>query len=191
MNQEKVVLEIYQLNNTIQEKLQDFVTGCYALKDSSAGEYQLQKTIELNKIYFQGYVLNSKLCTDLKSRQINDYSLTDLKDYINKNFNTFEEDYSSYYQALELYEKANVIEELIDKKIETEIDFLGYFDDEIKLLKYEEVAKDKLPSFYKNIKDKLIKSFQEHNIDDITKNNYINFLNDIFEFFWSGYPLIN
>lgn len=53
------------------------------------------------------------------------------------------------------------------------------------------MAKDKLFNFYKDIKEKLVKTLLSEQVSDITKNNYINILNNVFEFFWSGYPLIN
>ncbi len=87
MAKEEILLKLENYDKNIQEKLQDFITGCFSLKESSNGQYQVQKTIELNKIYFQGYVLDSKICKNLKEDNVTDYSLTTLKNYLNKNFN--------------------------------------------------------------------------------------------------------
>ena len=87
MAKEEILLKLENYDKNIQEKLQDFITGCFSLKESSNGQYQVQKTIELNKIYFQGYVLDSKICQNLKEDNVTDYSLTTLKNYLNKNFN--------------------------------------------------------------------------------------------------------
>lgn len=80
---------------------------------------------------------------------------------------------------------------MIDEKIELEIDFLSEYVEEIKILKYEVITKDKFFNFYKDIKEKLVKTLLSEQVSDVTKNNYINILNNIFDFFWSGYPLIN
>lgn len=191
MAKEEILLKLENYDKNIQERLQDFITGCFSLKESSNGQYQVQKTIELNKIYFQGYVLDSKICQNLKKDNITDYSLTTLKNYLNQNFNNLEIDCTPYYEALILYEKANALEDMVDEKIELEIDFLSEYVEEIKILKYEVMAKDKLFNFYKDIKEKLVKTLLSEQVSDITKNNYINILNNVFEFFWSGYPLIN
>ncbi len=191
MAKEEILLKLENYDKNIQEKLQDFITGCFSLKESSNGQYQVQKTIELIIIYFQGYVLDSKICQNLKEDNVTDYSLTTLKNYLNKNFNNLEVDCTPYYEALILYEKANVLEDMIDEKIELEIDFLSEYVEEIKILKYEVITKDKFFNFYKDIKEKLVKTLLSEQVSDITKNNYINILNNIFDFFWSGYPLIN
>lgn len=191
MAKEEILLKLENYDKNIQEKLQDFITGCFSLKEISNGQYQVQKTIELNKIYFQSYVLDSKICQNFKEDNVTDYSLTTLKNYLNQNFNNLEIDCTPYYEALILYEKANALEDMVDEKIELEIDFLSEYIEEIKILKYEVIAKDKLFDFYKDIKEKLVKTLLSEQVSDVTKNNYINILNNIFEFFWSGYPLIN
>ena len=191
MAKEEILLKLENYDKNIQEKLQDFITGCSSLNESSNGQYQVQTTIELNKIYFQGYVLDSKICKNLKEDNVTDYSLTTLKNYLNKNFNNLEVDCTPYYEALILYEKANALEDMIDEKIELEINFLSEYVEEIKILKYEVITKNKFFDFYKDIKEKLVKTLLSEQVSDITKNNYINILNNIFDFFWSGYPLIN
>ena len=148
MAKEEILLKLENYDKNIQEKLQDFITGCFSLKESSNGQYQVQKTIELNKIYFQGYVLDSKICKNLKEDNVTDYSLTTLKNYLNKNFNNLEVDCTPYYEALILYEKANVLEDMIDEKIELEIDFLSEYVEEIKILKYEVITKNKFFDFF-------------------------------------------
>ena len=191
MIMKEILLILDKYNKNIQDKLQDFVTGCYSLEESSNGKYQVQKTIELNKIYFQGYVLESPLCKKLRENNVDDYSLTDLKEYINKNFNDLEIDCTPYYEALNLYEKANVLENLVDKKIELEIEILSDYVEEIKVLRYKEIDKDKLSTFYKRMKERLLRALDHQEIDNFSRVNTIKILNDIFEYFWSGYPLVS
>lgn len=190
MNVKEIILKVSAYNKQIEEQLEDFTTGCYTLKETSAGKYQVQKTTLLNKIYLQGYILDSKLCRQFKANNITNYSLTNLKDYITKNYNNLDTDYTSYYQALSLYEKANNLEELIDDKIELEIDLLSNYEKDIEKLKYQELKKEQLVAFYKEIKEKLVKKLTNNIMASQTKNSILIILNDAFEFFWSGYPTI-
>lgn len=190
MNVKEIILKVSAYNKQIEEQLEDFTTGCYTLKETSAGKYQVQKTTRLNKIYLQGYILDSKLCRQFKANNITNYSLTNLKDYITKNYNNLDTDYTSYYQALSLYEKANNLEELIDDKIELEIDLLSNYEKDIEKLKYQELKKEQLVAFYKEIKEKLVKKLTNNIMASQTKNSILIILNDVFEFLWSGYPTI-
>lgn len=190
MNVKEIILKVSAYNKQIEEQLEDFTTGCYTLKETSAGKYQVQKTTRLNKIYLQGYILDSKLCRQFKANNITNYSLTNLKDYITKNYNNLDTDYASYYQALSLYEKANNLEELIDDKIELEIDLLSNYEKDIEKLKYQELKKEQLVAFYKEIKEKLVKKLTNNIMASQTKNSILIILNDVFEFLWSGYPTI-
>lgn len=190
MNVKEIILKVSAYNKQIEEQLEDFTTGCYTLKETSAGKYQVQKTTPLNKIYLQGYILDSKLCRQFKANNITNYSLTNLRDYITKNYNNLDTDYTSYYQAMSLYEKANNLEELIDDKIELEIDLLSNYEKDIEKLKYQELKKEQLVAFYKEIKEKLVKKLTNNIMASQTKNSILIILNDVFEFFWSGYPTI-
>ncbi len=190
MNVKEIILKVSAYNKQIEEQLEDFTTGCYTLKETSAGKYQVQKTTLLNKIYLQGYILDSKLCKQFKANNITNYSLTNLRDYITKNYNNLDTDYTSYYQALSLYEKANNLEELIDDKIELEIDLLSNYEKDIEKLKYQELKKEQLVAFYKEIKEKLVKKLTNNIMAIQIKNSILIILNDVFEFFWSGYPTI-
>ena len=190
MNVKEIILKVSAYNKQIEEQLEDFTTGCYTLKETSAGKYQVQKTTPLNKIYLQGYILDSKLCRQFKANNITNYSLTNLRDYITKNYNNLDTDYTSYYQAMSLYEKANNLEELIDDKIELEIDLLSNYEKDIEKLKYQELKKEQLVAFYKEIKEKLVKKLTNNIMASQPKNSILIILNDVFEFFWSGYPTI-
>ena len=91
---------------------------------------------------------------------------------------------------MSLYEKANNLEELIDDKIELEIDLLSNYEKDIEKLKYQELKKEQLVAFYKEIKEKLVKKLTNNIMASQTKNSILIILNDVFEFFWSGYPTI-
>ena len=102
-----------------------FITKCLELETLSNHQYEIQKNIELNKIYFQGYVLESSFCQNLKNSTSQNYSIKQLKNLISNYKNNSKENLISYYTALELYEQADNIENLIDTKIEYEIKKIG------------------------------------------------------------------
>lgn len=187
MNIEEILEKINNYNNKIQEELNNFTTGCYSLEEMSNGEYRVQKTVELNRIYLQGYVLDSKLCTYFQEKGIANYSLEFLKDYINKNFKTLDEDYSPYYEALSLYEKALEIEKLIDGKVKLEMDFLSNYIPQIKSL--DKVRRNDLLKEYKILKEILMKRLKDKfREEDSEKMTLI--LNNIINYFLNGYPSI-
>ena len=100
-------IEVEKYNQQINEKLFNFITKCSELEELSGHKFEIQKTIELNKIYFQGYVLDSEICKYLKGNMVNNYSIKQLRNFINQYENKFNKDLSSYYIALELYELAD------------------------------------------------------------------------------------
>ena len=99
----------------------DFITGAYELVDLSNDVYQVEQSIRLNKISLQDYVLNSDVCKKLKENNIDNYTIDDLKKYIN-DYELNIGDAGNYKKALYLYELLKDIEkiekELIDYLIE-------------------------------------------------------------------------
>lgn len=193
MNLEEVMSKIIDFNKKITTKLEVFQTDCYALEESSNYEYRVQKNINLNKIYLQGYVLNSKLCQDLQAKEINDYSLNTLKNYINENLNDFSFNCTPYYEALTLYEKASEIEKLSDSKAELEMNFLSNYVPDIKNL--ANIKQENLPLKYQEIKEKIIslvrkKGLTEEKVQDSEISKILFILDDLFNYFRDEYSLI-
>ena len=69
------IIEINKYNERINEKIFVFLNKCTELEEISNHNYELQKTLELNKIFFQGYVLDSDLCKYFKENNIPNYSI--------------------------------------------------------------------------------------------------------------------
>lgn len=181
-------IEINNYNNRINEKIFGFLNKCSDLEEHSNHNYELQKTLELNKIYFQGYILESQICKSLKENNTN-YSIQQLKQYIVENANNLGDEYSAYYEAIELYEMADEIEELIDEKIELEMTTIYGITDIIKDI--ENISKNDYENLYLTIKFNIENNYLNKNIID--SNIYelcISMLNDIFNYFISGYPEI-
>lgn len=191
MNNEEITNyynKIIDYNNKIYEKYSEFITKSNNLKIESNNNFELQNSLELNKIMLQGYILDSDLCKSLKEIYDKNYSIDDLKKLFEQNmFKSNDINYKSYYLAIELYDLADKIEELIENKIEYEINFINIFDNKQERLNninyYEKQNSD--------IKNELVKLIRSSNLSEEKINNAILVLNDILDFFENGYPLIN
>ena len=143
-------VEIDKIHDDINNKIFNFITKANELVELSEDDYQIEKTLMLNKISLKGYVLDSDLCNQLSKNNINDYSINELKNYIiqyNKSSNT---DYSQYLLALSLYEIIEDIENQVDSKIELEINELSYIIKSIRDIK--KTDKTNYENLYYNFK---------------------------------------
>ena len=110
-------VEIDKINNDINDKIFNFITKANEFVELSEDDYQIEKTLMLNKISLKGYVLDSDLCNKLADNNITDYSIDELKNYLSQ-YKKFD---SSLFLALSLYELILNIEKQVDSKIELEI----------------------------------------------------------------------
>lgn len=181
-------VEIDKIHDDINNKMFDFITKANELVELSEDDYQIEKTLMLNKISLKGYVLDSDLCNQLSKNNINNYSINELKNYIiqyNKSSNT---DYSQYLLALSLYEIIEDIEKQVDSKIELEINELSYIINSISDIK--KTDKTNYENLYNNFKIQLDNCFKENKLDEKSYEICIQILNDIFNFYINGYPNI-
>lgn len=179
-------IEVEKYNQQITEKLFNFTTKCSELEELSEHKYEIQKTIELNKIYFQGYVLDSDICNYIKDNTSNNYSISDLKNYMTMWEQNSNEDLTSYHMALELYELADSIEDLIDTKVEYEMKKLYELTSVIGEI--ENANGNEYEIIYNRIKGELTSNYLNLNLmDDNAFGICIQMLNDIFNYFMSGY----
>ena len=181
-------VEIDKIHDDINNKMFDFITKANELVELSEDDYQIEKTLMLNKISLKGYVLDSDLCNQLSKNNINNYSINELKNYIiqyNKSSNT---DYSQYLLALSLYEIIEDIEKQVDSKIELEINELSYIINSISDIK--KTDKTNYENLYYNFKIQLDNCFKENKLDEKSYEICIQILNDIFNFYINGYPNI-
>ena len=172
--------DIVKLDNDISNMMFQFIDKATKYVDLTDDDYQLEKSIILNKISIQDYILNSKCCLSLKENNICDYSINELKEYF-KEYDLFNgTDSSIYLEGLKLYELLEKIEEMIDSKISAEINLLKKIIDNIDIINS---SNDKeLKEYYLEFKNRLLNV----NESDI----YINILDDVFNFYLNGYPLI-
>lgn len=181
-------VEIDKIHDDINNKIFNFITKANELVELSEDDYQIEKTLMLNKISLKGYVLDSDLCNELSKNNINDYSINELKNYIIQYEKSFDTDYSQYLLALSLYEIIEDIENQVDSKIELEINELSNIIQSISDIKNTD--KTNYENLYYNFKSQLDDCFKENKLDEKSYGICIQILNDIFNFYISGYPNI-
>ena len=181
-------VELDKINNDINNKMFDFITKANELVELSEDDYQIEKTLMLNKISLKGYILDSDLCKQLIENSINYYSINELKNYIMQYEKTFNTYYSQYLLAISLYELIEDIENQVDFKIELEIRELSNVIQSISDIKTTD--KTNYENLYYNFKSQLDDFFKENKLDEKSYGICIQILNDIFDFYISGHPNI-
>lgn len=181
-------VEIDKIHDDINNKIFNFITKANELVELSEDDYQIEKTLMLNKISLKGYVLDSDLCNELSENNINDYSINELKNYIIQYEKSFDIDYSQYLLALSLYALIEDVEKQVDSKIELEISELSNIIQNISDIKNTD--KTNYENLYYNFKSQLDDCFKENKLDEKSYGICIQILNDIFNFYISGYPNI-
>lgn len=183
----EVYMDIDKIHDSINNKMFQFITKANELVELSEDMYQIEKTIKLNKISLKGYILDSPCCLFLKENNISDYTINELKNYLASYEKSFNEDCISYYLALSLYELLEEIEKTVDNMISLEIDRISELTNTIRKIKY--IDSNEYENLYNEIKNELNSKYLVQNlIDDKSYGICIQILNDIFNFYISGYP---
>lgn len=183
------ILEIFAEKQKYDEKYNNlmfsFVTKAYELVDLSENLYQLEHTIKLNQISLKDYILNSEICSFLKNNDINNYSIEDLRGFMQKYENQNISDIASYKLALELYEKLDEIKNIENTKINYEINRMSNILEDINNI--ESIDKDKYQDLYNHLLERIKEKYLDNNLIDDKINDYvIQMLNDIFNYYLYG-----
>lgn len=181
-------VEIDKIHDDINNKLFGFITKANELVELSEDDYQIEKSLLLNKISLKGYVLDSELCMQLHENNITDYSIDELKQYLTQYEKTYNTDCLKYLLALSLYEQIEQIEKLVESKVNLEIKELNNIISEINTIL--NIDKSEYEKLYINSKNQLDNYYKNKKLDDKSYNICIQILNDIFNFYISGYPTI-
>ena len=88
-------VEIDKIHDEINNIIFQFITKANELVELSLDDYQIEKTLMLNKISLQGYVLDSDCCNQLAKNNITDYSINELKNYLKQYEKSFKTDCSN------------------------------------------------------------------------------------------------
>ena len=180
--------EIDKIQNDIKNKMLNFINKANELVELSDNDYQIEKTLMLNKISLKGYVLDSDCCVQLNKKNITDYSTDELKKYLVEYDELSNNDYSNYLLALSLYELIEDIENQVDLRNNLEINILLDIIPNINDIK--NLSKDKYENYYYDFKKQLYDFFVEKKLDENAYNVCIQIVNDIFNYYISGYPII-
>lgn len=181
-------VEIDKIHDDINKAMFNFITKANELVELSEYDYQIEMTLRLNKISLKGYVLDSELCIQLHENNITNYSIDELKQYLTQYEKTYNTDCSKYLLTLYLYEQVEQIEKLVDSKIELEINELSSIIQNISNIKNTDQTN--YENLYYEFKNQLDNYFKENKLDEKSYNVCIQILNDIFNFYISGYPNI-
>ncbi len=181
-------VEIDRIHDDINKAMFNFITKANELVDLSEDNYQIEKSLLLNKISLKGYVLDSDCCIQLNNNNITNYSIEELKNFLIQYEKSFNSDCSNYLLALSLYEMIEDIEMQVDSKIELETNELGNIISNIKSIK--NINKDEYENLYYNLKTQLDNYFKDNKLNEKSYNLCIQILDDIFNFYISGYPNI-
>lgn len=183
------ILEIFTEKQNYDEKYNtlmfNFVTKAFELVDLSGDLYQVEHTIKLNQISLKDYILNSEICNLLKDNNINNYSIEDLKEYMQKYENQNISYITPYKLALELYEKLEEIKDIENSKIDYEVSRMSNLLDNINNI--ESIDKDKYQDLYNDLLQQVKVKYLDNNLIDNRLNNYVvQILNDIFNYYLYG-----
>ena len=181
-------VEIDKIQDEINNKMFNFITNANQLVELSEDDYQIEKTIKLNKISLKSYILDSPCCSSLQENNITNYSIEELKNFFVKYEKIYNEDLSKYYLALSLYEMLEEIEKLVDNKIEREISEISNIFNGIRNIK--NIISSEYEKLYFDSKNKIDTEYKNNKINDKAHNLCIQLLNDIFNFYMNGYPNI-
>lgn len=183
------ILEIFTEKQNYDDKFNNlmfnFVARAYELVDLSQDLYQVEHTIKLNKISLKDYILNSEVCNFLKDNNVSNYSIQDLKEFMDRYEKQNISDITSYRLALDLYEKLEELENLESQKIDYEITRLSNILEEVSEIK--NTNKEQYQKLYNDILLQVKEKYLDNNLIDDKMNNYIvQILNDIFNFYLYG-----
>ena len=181
-------IEMDKIQNKINSEMFNFITKANELVELSEDDYQIEKTLKLNKISLKGYVLDSECCVNLSANNIKDYSINELKNYLIQYEKSFNVDYSNYFLALSLYEAIEEIENLVDNKVNLEIQKIDELIPNINNIK--SISQNEFEKLYLNLKNQLDNYFKANSLNEKSYNICIQILNDIFNFYINGYPNI-
>ncbi len=190
-NLNKKIFESYdkidKIYDDINSKLWYFTTKASELVELSKDDYQIEKSLMLNKISLKGYVLDSDVCSQLNDDK--NYSIEELKNFIIDYGKLYNKDCLNYVLALSLYELIENIENLVNLKINLEFNELSNLILDIYDIK--NANKNDYNNLYNNLKMQLDDYFKSQKINEKVYNICIQILNDIFNFYINGYPNIS
>ncbi len=199
-NEEKSArIKIYQtiLESTIQEsnykeQMKQFIQGANEMINVSGGLFQIENSLEYNKISLKGNILESDLVKNLNEKGIENFTLEDLTTF---HIPSYEQEYGvnliETKLAISLYEKIENIEKVKQKQMEIISKNLGDLlgkDIFSKISESSTIQSEvQLQENYHKAIMVIEKLYGNEGILDLqTKNATIQLLNQLFNYYING-----
>ena len=163
-----------------RKKLEEFYAHAAEFSNFSNGKYMIEKTTSLNKLSLKGYILETEFCINLKINNIVKYTLSDLKEMVNKYENAAQTNLEEIKAGIYLYELVEDMEFIERDKIHDE----------------KEEISETIPSILKVKKENCEEKYFEikKEIDSKLTPEQVNYImpivNEIFTFIMNGYTQI-
>lgn len=168
-------IEGYQLYS---QTLYQYLNDSGELVQLTEELYQIEDTLELNRVSLKALILESSLCKMLDKNGI-EYSLHDLKNYLYQNMNNPEIDVEVIGKEINLYE---TIERLVDYEN-------GQIDNMMKLIsniigvnivpRFEDVSN--ITNNKNEVINKINNMFEINILDQFTHDLLVNMVNQVFD----------
>lgn len=211
-NEEKISrIKIYQtfFESSIQEtkyneQMIQFIQGASEMVNISGGSYQIEDSLEYNKLALKGNILESDLVKELNEKGIEDFTLGDLRT-IHAPFYEQEHGVSltetnlamGLYEQIESIEKTEQrqmeivsrnLEELLGKDIVSKTNEIGTIQSDGKaVMQLTDKTEEQLQADYKKAMTKIDELYVNEGILDLqTKNATTQMLNQLFTYYKNG-----
>lgn len=188
MNIMNIYLNINTLIDNFKNMINNFNVEAKKLEEVTSGIYRIETTLKLNKVSLKGYILNSNLCKELEKNDINEYSVEELKKYIN---NSSSHEKNILNKALYLYENLEHIEFYYNNEITKIVNELSKYLDSKNLSKYNEETSEYVISKTKeeinNSRNALINEINQKRNNNLIDENIKNCLIAIVDFISNYY----
>lgn len=165
-------------HNLYLQSLYEYLQNSGELVELTEELYQIEDTLELNRISLKGMILESSLCKKLDSDGIS-YTLPELRSYLYQQINDDSIDVEVLDKEIDLYE---TIEDLINFE-NNQIDMMANIISNVLVEKSHLKKEDNqylLENNKNKVAEKINKMYDLKIFDDITKDLLFNMINQIF-----------
>lgn len=210
-NEEKMArIKIYQTyieasiqNTKYNELMLDYIGKANDFVEVTQGAYQVEETLDDNKLGFKGHILDSDLVRELESRGITDYTIDELSQLASEYSVNFGKDISDINMAIDLYKKTDELEDIEKHQMETISRNLGDIlgkdivsnttekgiiqSDGKAIIQLNDKTPEQLQSDYHKALQKIDELYVNEGVLDLkTKNATTQMLNELFSYYTNG-----
>lgn len=183
-----VCIDYITYNENYEKMLNQFIKKGMDLKNITDGIFRIEKSLYLNKVSLKGYILNSDACKELKNQNIVNYSIDELKQYIEQ-YKNIKGDISNIEKALNLYIELLSMEQFIEKSLEQIANKINnILKDNLLINKNGDslLIRDELSSNNLIVNQKINNLLNNNMIDNEIKEYLTIIINEYFNYYISG-----